>query len=105
MTVRIVPLRSAEASEPPAPAAVAERLALVDALSEALWRQSGRALPSAARAQMPGTLRPDMVAQFGLPPFGDLPAVPFIGRDAFVRNKRASGRSRDLADLDSLGEG
>jgi hypothetical protein len=73
--------------------------------------------------------RPDVVAQFGLPPFridiltsvsgvdfeeawrervmapfGDLPAVPFIGRAAFVRNKRASGRPRDLADLDSLGE-
>jgi hypothetical protein len=30
--------------------------------------------------------------------------VPFIGREAFIRNKRASGRAKDLADLESLGE-
>lgn len=73
-------------------------------------------------------MRPDIVAQFGLPPYridvltgvsgvtfeeawaeridglvGDV-RVPFIGRAAFVRNKRASGRTRDLADLESLGE-
>jgi hypothetical protein len=30
--------------------------------------------------------------------------VPFIGRAALIRNKRASGRTRDLADLESLGE-
>lgn len=72
--------------------------------------------------------RPDMVAQLGLPPFridiltgvsgvtfaeawderveNDFEGVlvPFIGRSAFVRNKRASGRLKDLADLESLGE-
>jgi hypothetical protein len=73
--------------------------------------------------------RRDQVIQIGLPPrridlltaisgvefdeawagrvthaFGAL-QVPFIGRDAFVRNKRASGRTRDLADLEALGEG
>jgi hypothetical protein len=26
-----------------------------------------------------------------------------IGRDAFIANKRASGRARDLADLEDLG--
>ena len=31
-------------------------------------------------------------------------AVRFIGREAFVANKRATGRRRDLADLESLGE-
>lgn len=31
--------------------------------------------------------------------------LPFLGRDAFVRNKRAAGRPKDLADLESLGEG
>jgi hypothetical protein len=31
--------------------------------------------------------------------------VPFIGRDALVRNKRALGRPQDLADLGMLGEG
>jgi hypothetical protein len=73
-------------------------------------------------------VRPDVVVQFGLPPyridvltavsgvafeeawvervedhFEDVP-VPFIGRAAFIRNKRASGRKKDLADLEALGE-
>lgn len=30
--------------------------------------------------------------------------VPVLGRDAFVRNKRATGRARDLADIEALGE-
>jgi hypothetical protein len=30
--------------------------------------------------------------------------VPFLGRRDFVRNKRATGRTRDLADLEALGE-
>lgn len=36
----------------------------------------------------------------------DLDGVPvrFISRDHFVRNKRASGRMKDLADLEALGE-
>lgn len=29
--------------------------------------------------------------------------VPVIGWDAFVRNKRATGRTRDLADIEGLG--
>jgi hypothetical protein len=33
--------------------------------------------------------------------FGDL-TVDFIGREAFVRNKRATGRTKDLADLEGL---
>jgi hypothetical protein len=32
-------------------------------------------------------------------------AVPFLGRDSLVRNKRASGRAKDRADLEALGEG
>lgn len=31
-------------------------------------------------------------------------AVPFIGRADFVANKRATGRPKDLGDLDQLGE-
>ena len=34
---------------------------------------------------------------------GDL-RVPFLGRDALIQNKRATGRARDLADLEALGE-
>jgi hypothetical protein len=30
--------------------------------------------------------------------------VAFIGKDAMVKNKRATGRARDQADLESLGE-
>jgi hypothetical protein len=37
-------------------------------------------------------------------PFGS-GTVSFIGRDAFVRNKRAAGRPKDLADVDALREG
>ena len=71
---------------------------------------------------------PDVVVQIGLPPrridvltgvtglefdaawasrvvhrVGEL-EVPFLGRDALVRNKRASGRYKDLGDLEALGE-
>jgi hypothetical protein len=72
--------------------------------------------------------RPDQVVQVGLPPrridiltsisgvaFEEAwpdrvtletvgLAVPFLGRGALVRNKRASGRAKDLADLEALGE-
>jgi hypothetical protein len=30
--------------------------------------------------------------------------VPFISREDFIRNKRASGRTKDLADIEALGE-
>lgn len=72
--------------------------------------------------------RPNTVVQIGLPPrridmltdvsglaFDDAWAgrtlhrvqmldVPFLGRSAFIQNKRASGRLKDLADLEALGE-
>ena len=72
-------------------------------------------------------VRPDQVIQIGLPPYrldlmtaisgvtfteawesrlsGALFEVPvaFLGREAFIRNKRASGRPKDLEDLRSLG--
>jgi hypothetical protein len=71
---------------------------------------------------------PDVVTQFGLPPLRiDLKTsvsglrfddawprrfeaeiegvrVPILDRDSFIRNKRASGRKKDLADLELLGE-
>ena len=34
-------------------------------------------------------------------PFGELEA-DYIGRDAFIRNKRATGRARDLGDIEAL---
>lgn len=71
---------------------------------------------------------PDRVVQLGVPPVrvdlltsltgvdwdevfsgranGAYQGVPvaFIGREELVRNKRATGRTRDLADLEALGE-
>ena len=35
--------------------------------------------------------------------YGDVP-IFYIGREQFVLNKRATGRKRDLADLEALGE-
>jgi hypothetical protein len=35
--------------------------------------------------------------------YGDIP-VHYIGRPQFVKNKRATGRKKDLADLEALGE-
>ena len=72
--------------------------------------------------------RPEVVVQLGIPPLridiltsvsgitfdeawpervvGDFGGVrvPFLGRAALIRNKRASGRRKDLGDLESLGE-
>jgi hypothetical protein len=36
-------------------------------------------------------------------PFGDVD-VDFIGREAFVRNKRATGRPKDLGDIEGMNE-
>jgi hypothetical protein len=72
--------------------------------------------------------RPDQVVQLGVPPvridlitsitgvsgdeawtgrvigrYGDIP-VSYIGRAQFVANKRATGRTKDVADLEVLGE-
>jgi hypothetical protein len=72
--------------------------------------------------------RPGIVFQMGLPPvridvlteltgvtfaeawpsrthanFGPI-GVDVIGREAFIRNKRATGRARDLGDVEALGE-
>jgi hypothetical protein len=34
---------------------------------------------------------------------GNIP-VHYLGREQFITNKRATGRKKDLADLESLGE-
>lgn len=73
-------------------------------------------------------LNPDSVVQLGVPPvridiitsitgvaweeadkgkieglYGNIP-VHFLGREQFIANKRAIGRKKDLADIESLGE-
>ncbi|MEO8335890.1 MAG: hypothetical protein ABI664_13010 [bacterium] len=69
-----------------------------------------------------------MVAQFGLPPYRldiltsisgvtfdaawedralgvvEGVEVPVLGLSSFIKNKRATGRTKDLADLEALGE-
>lgn len=72
--------------------------------------------------------KPDHVVQLGVPPvridlitsitgvsweqadagkvagkYGDID-VHYLGRDQYARNKRATGRKKDLADLEALGE-
>ena len=72
--------------------------------------------------------RPDQVVQLGVPPvridlitsitgvswdeawagrvagrYGDIP-VSYIDREHFIANKRATGRAKDVADLEMLGE-
>lgn len=72
-------------------------------------------------------LKPDMVIQLGVPPvridlltslsgltweeawagkvagvYGNVP-VWYLGRNEYIRNKRACGRKKDLADLEALG--
>lgn len=81
-----------------------------------------------ARLGVEDFTRPETIVQLGLPPrridlltgisgvsfeeawrtrelheWGGL-RVPFLGRSAMVRNKRATGRRKDLADLEALGE-
>jgi len=51
---------------------------------------SGLSWEEADTAKEPGT-------------FGDV-AVSYIGRQEFIKNKRAAGRKKDLADIESLGE-
>lgn len=29
--------------------------------------------------------------------------IPFLGREALIKNKRAAGRQKDLADVEALG--
>lgn len=97
---------------------------------ERVWSALTRfGAPVAAMGVSRGDLtRPDMVVQIGLPPRRidvltsisgvefdeawpgrvthelDGLSVPFLGRAALVCNKRASGRAKDQADLEALGE-
>ena len=98
--------------------------------AERVWAALARfGAPAAAMGvSRQDLMRPDQVVQIGLPPrridiltsisgvsfdeawkgrvthdVGGL-TVPFLGRDALVRNKRATGRTKDRADLEALGE-
>ena len=61
-------------------------------------------------------IQPEQVVQLGRPPvrvealdgriegrYGDMP-VNYLGRDQFIANKLATGRTRDLADVELLSE-
>jgi hypothetical protein len=59
------------------------RVDLLTSLTGVSWEE-------AARGKMPGM-------------YGDVP-VFFLGREQYVRNKKAIGRKKDLADLEAIGE-
>ena len=54
-------------------------------------------------SQIDGVTWDEVWASREVGPFGHR-AVAFIGREAFLRNKRAAGRPKDLADIDALRE-
>lgn len=56
MTIRIVPLASAEAGDPRMGGSLEDRLAAVAELSAEGWRLSGRPLPSYHRISIPVVL-------------------------------------------------
>ena len=57
MTVRVVPLRSADAGDSRVAGDVAERLALLVTLSEELWARTRRPLPTYTRGTLPVAIR------------------------------------------------
>jgi hypothetical protein len=74
--------------EPPddlrATTTAAERLAMVWELTLDAWELAGREIPNYPREEAP------------------IRIVPFLGRETLIQNKKASGRLKDLADLESL---
>ena len=50
-----------------------------------------------------GVSWPDAIAGSVAGTYGNIP-VRYLGRSAFIRNKRALGRKKDLADIEALGE-
>ncbi len=75
MTIRRVPLRSAEGADSRVGGTVSERVALVALLSEELWARTHRPLPTYTRATIPIVMKP----------------------------LRAAAQARDLAHIESLG--
>ena len=98
--------------------------------AERVWRSIIRfgAPVEALDISVEDLCEPELVIQIGLPPrrvdiltdltgvdfgsawdsrvvlaIGELD-VPFLGRESLIQNKRATGRLKDLADLEALGE-
>lgn len=71
------PERVIQLGEPPV------RIDLLTSITEISWEE-------AFSSRVPGN-------------YGDVP-VYFLGREPFIRNKRAIGRTKDLADIETLGE-
>lgn len=73
-----------------------ERVAAVDYLRQQYYG-------STARLQKVARVVEEAVAGRTAGRYGDIP-VYYIGREQFIANKRATGRQRDLADLEALAE-
>lgn len=83
-------------------------------LIERAWIASGRAMPSPrSRADLPGEVfevernaknRVDFDEASREPVMVQIEgrSIPFIGRRALLTNKRAAGRTKDLADVEAL---
>ena len=74
---------------------VEARLRAVDQLSADGWRLAAKPMPGYRRREAPIRILSMRDASA---------AIPFIGRRHLVENKRAAGRTKDLADLEELGE-
>jgi hypothetical protein len=83
LTARIFPLGHEPTEDLRAVTTPAERLAMVADLSDQAWSIAGLPRPQYSREQIP---------------------VQFLGRSTLLANKRATGRLKDLADLEALGE-
>jgi hypothetical protein len=109
VTVRVVSLGSREAGDSRMGGTVEERLAVVAELTELGWTLAKLPRPTYTRATIPvviTTLAKHLAdGQPGMrDDFRDLLAfdVSFIGREVLIRDKRATGRTQDVADIESL---
>lgn len=82
------PLRDVSASDFSAPGIVLQ-MGLPPYRIDVLTELSGLTFAEAWPTRMRGAFGPDL-------------EVDYIGRDAFIRNKRATGRAKDLGDIEGL---
>jgi hypothetical protein len=111
--VRVHPLGEGPGDDLSGDTTPGQRLAMMWPLALEAWALTGRDLPAYGRHELPLSTRRN-TARSGVgfeEAWSDRVthevdglAVPFIGRAAFVKNKRATRRAKDLADLEALGE-
>jgi hypothetical protein len=109
--IRAVPLGEEELIDPRDESSVDERIALVWTLTRQLWDFTGRPFPQIGLPPR----RIDILTAISGVTFEEAVSDPVvahlgghtvrcIGFDALLRNKRACGRTKDLADAEALQE-